>query len=172
MRGYTAQIPVKCSKMLHKNWQIPCILWPNPNTSCRFCSASIFHQSLPWWWSPESHIPTCFSTIFLFKCWYLHQCKHISTSPASSCFALPSLLWHSCLLGQCAGMWPFRYRRHSAFVFPPPSAVVFCGTSGWRRGGNMFHWENTHPLPCLLEQTSSLRTSSVASSWKGVAHLV
>lgn len=145
--------------MLYKNWQVPCILQPNPNTSCRFCYVSISPQSLHWWWPPESHIPTCFITIFPFCVLVsvLHQCEIISTSPASfllssSFFTVAQVLTQSVCLRAALQV-------SDTFIFH--ISTTFCCGFLWKlreeKGGSMYRWENAPPLPCLIELCLSVQ---------------
>lgn len=154
--------------MLYKIWQVPCILWPSPNTARRFCCVSIPPQSLCWWWSPESHIPIWFITTFPFCVLVsaLHRCENISTSPSSfllssSLFTVAQVLaWSVCLRAAL--------QVSETFIFWV--STTLCCDLLWKlreeKGGSTCGWENAPPMLCLIEQTSSLCTNSLASSWK------
>lgn len=171
MRGHTAQMPssVKCFTRTGKSHAFyhPILILPADFAVSAFALNP---------YSGGDHLsPTSqfvLSQHSLFVCWYL---LHINVKTfrllLPSCFQVPSSLWHRYLLGQCACVQPFRYQRHLPFIFPPLSAVVVCGNSGKRREGECVGWRML--LLCLVsEQTSSLCTNSLASSWKGVVHQV
>lgn len=157
MRGHTAQMPssVKCFTRTGKSHAFydPTLILP-----CRFCCVSISFQSLHRWWSPESHIPTCFITTFPFCVLVsvLHPREIISTSPASfflssSFFTVTQVLTWSVWLRAA-----LQVSETSIFRI----STTFCSGPLWKlreeKGGSMWRWENAPPLPCLTELCLSL----------------